>query len=96
MRDRGEMVAVVSIDLSRAFDMFDVVQHELLLAKLKPYDAGERSCALLKDYLTGRQQRVTFGDTFSKWKCVMGPMFFNLFINPLFYHVKRAKHCARR
>ena len=38
MRDRGEMVAVVSIDLSRAFD---VVQHELFLAKLKPYDAGE-------------------------------------------------------
>ena len=38
MRDRGEVLAVLSIDLSRAFD---VVQHELLLAKLKPYDAGE-------------------------------------------------------
>ena len=68
--------------------------------KLKGYGVGERSCALLKDYLTGKQQRLTFGDTFFKWKCVkrgvppgsvMGLMFFNLLINNLFYHVKRAK-----
>jgi len=31
-RDRGELVVVVSIDLSKAFD---VVQHDLLLVKLK-------------------------------------------------------------
>ena len=49
MHDRGKLVAVVSIDLSNAFD---VVQHHLLLAKLKAYGVGERSCALLKDYLT--------------------------------------------
>jgi len=32
MRDRGELVAVVSMELSKAFD---VIQHDLLLAKLK-------------------------------------------------------------
>ena len=32
MRDRGELVEVVSMDLSKAFD---VIQHDLLLAKLK-------------------------------------------------------------
>ena len=47
MRNRGELVAIVSIDLSQAFD---VVKHDLLIAKLKAYGVGERSCALLKDY----------------------------------------------
>ena len=62
MRDKGELVAIVAIDLSKAFD---VIQHDLLLAKLKAYGVGEGSCALLKDYLSGRQQRVKIGDTFS-------------------------------
>ena len=64
MRDRGELVAIVSMDLSKDFD---VLQHDLLLAKLKAYGVGEGSCALLKNYLSGRQQRVKIGDTFSNW-----------------------------
>jgi len=47
------------MDLSKAFD---VIQHDLLLAKLKAYGAGEGSCALLKNYLSGRQQQVKIGD----------------------------------
>ena len=72
------MVAIVSMDLSK---VFDVIQHDLLLAKL-----GEGSCALLKDYFSGRQQRVKIGDTISNWAgitrggvpqgSVLGPMFF--------------------
>jgi hypothetical protein len=37
------------------------------LAKLKAYGVEERSCALLRDYLSGRQQRVKIGDTVSAW-----------------------------
>ena len=62
MRDRGELVVIVSMDLSKAFD---VIQHDLLLAKLKAYGVGEGGCTLLKNYLSGRQQQVEIGDTFS-------------------------------
>ena len=55
MHGDGQLVAIVSMDLSKAFD---VIQHPLLLAKLKAYGLDEDSCTLLRDYLSNRQQRV--------------------------------------
>lgn len=63
MRDEGQLVGIVSMELSKAVDY--VVQHSLLLAKLKAYGLDENSCALLRDYLSNRQQRVKIGYTFS-------------------------------
>jgi len=40
MRDRDELVAALSMDLSKAFD---AIQHDLLLAKPKAYGVGEGS-----------------------------------------------------
>ena len=60
--DNKQIVAVISMNLSKAFDR---IPHGLLLAKLKAYDVINRSCMFLKNYLHGRMQRVKVGDTSS-------------------------------
>lgn len=47
--DNKEVVAVISLDLSKAFDF---VPQDLLLAKLKAYRVAERGVVLLRNYLT--------------------------------------------
>ena len=61
MRDRGKLVAVVFMYLSKAFD---VIQYPPLLSKLRTYGMDGKSCALIRNYLFGRTQRVKVGDTF--------------------------------
>ena len=56
---------MVSINLPEAFD---VIQHPLLLAKLKAYGVYVESCALLTYYLSDRSQMAKVGDAFSTWE----------------------------
>ena len=98
--DQHNIIGIVSMDLSKAFD---TLPHELLVAKLKSYGADGKTTDLVHDYLANRRQRVRLGDQFSNWEeisvgvpqgSVLGPLFFNIFMNNLVYAVKQSRLSA--
>ena len=60
--DNKCVVGAVSMDLSKAFDM---IPHDLLLAKLAAYGVAPVSLPLLHSYLRDRSQRVRIEDVTS-------------------------------
>lgn len=84
-------VAVIAIDLSKAFDS---ICHNLLLARLKAYGNHDSAIKLIQSYLSGRFQRVKCNGKVSDWlplRCgapqgsLLGPLFFNIFVNDVNY-----------
>ena len=53
--DQGDMVGVMMVDLSAAFDMVD---HTILLDKLRIYGLTEAALQWMTSYLDGRSQSV--------------------------------------
>ena len=91
--DRRETVAVVAVDLSKAFHS---VCHPLLLAKLKAYGFTDDALELMTAYLLGRRQRVKLDGAYSQWRTIrsgvpqgslLGPLLFNMYLNDLNYFV---------
>ena len=60
--DKNELVGTVLLDLSKAFDLMD---HKLLISKLRWYQFGEGSLTMFESYLTQRQQQVSIAGKLS-------------------------------
>ena len=97
--DKGNEIAVILMDLSKAFD---TINHSLLLAKLEAYGFSMTSLKLMQSYLCNRFQRTSVNASFSDWKeietgvpqgSILGSLLFNIFLNDIFYFINNGNLC---
>ncbi len=75
--DCNEVVALIIMDLSKAFDC---LPHDLMATKFIAYGMSHSVVKILISYLRHCKQHVNIGSDTSDWMTILGHSLFNLFL----------------
>ena len=96
--DKGEIVILVLLDYSKAFDC---ANHQLILAKCKALGFQESALRLLSSYLSNRSQKIKIDEDESNWcklingvpqGSILGPLLFTILLNDIKDVINYCRH----
>ncbi len=80
--NKGDLTGLILLDLHKAFDM---VNHNLLLRKLKQYRVSDNAFCWFMSYLTDRKQYVQINQNISESETIMLGVPQGSILGPLLY-----------